>query len=106
MEIIENYLCRGPRLVLRATVHRDCFMHVLVHLEETKRNRCYNSVFTWLEAEISYCTLILNRLPETTAQKRKAAYTANAFVGEDLVTQNCFEMERQQQIWVARKEII
>lgn len=42
MNLDSPYLSCGPRLVLRAAIDCNCFMHVLVDLKETKRDRCCN----------------------------------------------------------------
>lgn len=39
-----SYLSRCPRLVLRTAIHCNCLVHVLIHLKQTKKDRCYNYV--------------------------------------------------------------
>lgn len=50
-----SYLSRGPRLVLWTAIHCNRFMHVLVHLKEMTRGRCYNYVSRGWKAKSPPC---------------------------------------------------
>ncbi len=39
-----SYLSRCPCLVLRTAIHCNCLVHVLIHLKQMKKDRCYNYV--------------------------------------------------------------